>query len=233
MKVDVGPHELHLGDTLEVMRGLSPSRYDVVLTDPPFSSGTRREAARSLRGAMTRRADSWFGTDNLTTAGFEYLMRRCAMEWARVLKPGGHVLCFIDWRMSGHLSDVIESADLRKLSLLVWDKTFFGTGACFRNQHELILHFSKGAPSKPLRRDVGNVIPCKPIRGGDHPTEKPVELLKTLLSVVCPPGGRVLDNFMGSGSSGVAAAEYGATFAGIERDPGHFTTATGRLTKRI
>ena len=52
----------------------------------------------------------------------------------------------------------IESSDLRHAGLLVWDKTYFGMGSCFRNQHELVLHFTKGQGWKPQRSDVANVI---------------------------------------------------------------------------
>jgi site-specific DNA-methyltransferase (adenine-specific) len=221
----------HLGDCLQEMRKIETASVDVVLTDPPFSSGTRREAAKGLRKSMNRGVEdaAWFGSDSLTTNGFLFLVRSCAIEWQRVLKPSGHVLCFIDWRMMASCADAIESADLRKAGLLVWDKTYFGMGSCFRNQHEMVLHFTKGVGSAPLRRDVGNVLGFKPIRNGDHPTEKPVDLLETLLSVVCPRDGVVLDPFMGSGATGVAAVNTGRRFIGIERDPEYHALATKRI----
>ena len=91
-------------------------------------------------------------------------------------------------------------------------------GSCFRNQHELVLHFTKGVSSPPLRRDVGNVIQAKPIRKGNHPTEKPDELLGTLIEVACPEGGTVFNSFFGSGSTGVAAIKRKRAFIGIERE---------------
>lgn len=224
-------YEILLGDCLEQLRSIPSESVDAVITDPPFSSGTRREGAKGIRKSMTRGVESaeWFGSDSLTTDGFLFLMRSCALQWHRVLKPGGHVLCFIDWRMSSWCADAIESADLRRAGLLVWDKTYFGMGSCFRNQHELIWHFTKDKGTEPLRRDIGNVIPCKPIRNGQHPTEKPVELLKTLIDVVVPEGGVVLDSFMGSGSTGVAAVEKGRRFIGIEREALYLEVARNRL----
>jgi len=233
MQQTANGHTFIQGDCIEEMAKLKSNQYDVILTDPPFSSGTRREGAKGLRKSMTRGVDDseWFGADSLTTDGFLFLMRSCAVQWQRVLKPGGHLLCFIDWRMAAHLSGAIESADLRRVGMLVWDKTYFGMGSCFRNQHEFILHFTKGAGAAPQRKDVGNVLSCKPIRNGAHPTEKPVELLKTLLSVICPVGGAVLDSFMGSGSTGEACAEYGAIFTGIEREIPYFCESIGRVCK--
>jgi len=220
------------GDALAVLRDLPDASVDVILTDPPFSSGGRRENARSLRKSMVRGTEdeAWIAGDAMSTNGFLWTMRDLGWQARRVLKPGGHLLAFIDWRMAPNLSAALESADLRQHPILVWDKTYFGMGTMFRNQHEFILHMTNGNPAPPQRRDVGNVIPCKPIRGGVHPTEKPVPLLETLLSVVCPVGGTVVDPFAGSGATGVAAVKYGAQFIGVEMSDHYHAVAVDRLT---
>jgi DNA modification methylase len=222
---------LNRGDCLDVMRSLADKSIDAVVTDPPYSSGTRREGAKGLRKSMTRGVEdtAWFGTDSLTTNGFVWLMRTCAVEWQRLLKPGGHVLCFIDWRMMPALAGAIESADLRHAGLLIWDKTYFGMGSCFRNQHEMILHFTKGVGSPPRRRDVGNVLSFKPIRHGGHPTEKPLDLMGALISVVASQGETVLDPFAGSGSTLVAARNLGCSSIGIEREAEYIAGIERRL----
>lgn len=215
------------GDCLEQMRQLESNSVDAVVTDPPYSSGTRREGAKGIRKSMNRGVEdaAWFGCDSLTTNGFIWLMRTCAVEWQRLLRPGGHVLAFIDWRMMPALAGAIESADLRHAGLLVWDKTYFGMGSCFRNQHELILHFTKGVGSPPRRRDLGNVLSFKPVRNGYHPTEKPVDLMRALVSVIAGPGQTVLDPFCGSGATLKAAAIEGCNAIGIERDPAYAAIA--------
>jgi site-specific DNA-methyltransferase (adenine-specific) len=218
------------GDCIEEMRKLPNGSVDAIITDPPYSSGTRREGAKGLRKSMTRgtSATEWFGSDSLTTNGFVHLMRQCALEWHRILKDGGHALVFIDWRMYPALAGAIESADLRHNNLIVWDKTYFGMGSIFRNQHELILHFSKGK-AEPQRRDVGNVISAKPIRNGAHPTEKPVELIERLVSVVCPEEGIVLDCFAGSGATGEACKNLNRNYVLIEREIPYVDHANVRL----
>lgn len=239
----IGGATLMLGDAIERMREIPDSSVDLVLTDPPFSSGAAREAGKTgYNKTMTRSTkarDRWFGSDSLTTRGFIFLLRSCAVEWQRVLRPGGHALAFIDWRMDDHLAeavepeaeyqrrkalaaDAIESADLRRAGMLIWNKTHFGMGRHFRNQYELILHFTKGVGRAPLRRDVANVLDCPPVRGGHHPTEKPEALLRELVSVVCAPGETVLDPFFGSCATGRAAQALGCQFIGIERDPRFF-----------
>jgi DNA modification methylase len=62
-----------------------------------------------------------------------------------------------------------------------------------------------------------------------HPTVKPRSLMAYLIRLVTPPGGVVLDPFMGSGSTGVAAAEEGFDFIGIEREAEYIETARARL----
>jgi site-specific DNA-methyltransferase (adenine-specific) len=221
------------GDCLESTATLPDSSIDIILTDPPFSSGTRKEGSKGVRKSMLRGTedDEWFGTDSLTVVGFTYLMRQNALEWRRVLKRGGHAFVFIDWRMAPHLAAAIESADLRHKGVITWDKTYFGMGDCFRNQHEFILHFTKGMGRKARRHDVGNVLSFPPVRDGDHPNEKPVPLLRELLSVVASPGDQVLDPFMGSAATGVAAALLNLSCTGIDNDATFVDVARTRLEK--
>ena len=226
---------LYHGDCLEVMAEMDDATVDVVLTDPPYSSGGRRENSRSIRKSMTRSVedDEWIRGDAMSTSGFVYLLRSCGVHWRRVLKPGGHVLSFIDWRMSLNLAAALESADLRQHPILVWDKGRLGMGAIFRNQHEFIVHMSAGNPTAPQRRDVANVLRFPPVRDGDHPTEKPSALLQTLLSVVTPPEGIVLDPFAGSGSSLYAARSLGHSAVGIEADERYCEVIAKRLAQDV
>ena len=219
------------GEALATLRGLDDASVDAIITDPPFSSGGRRENARSVQRSMTRGTGdaAWFVGDAMSTNGFLWTMRELGWQARRVLRPGGHLLSFIDWRMAPNLSAALESADLRQHPVLVWNKTYFGMGSIFRNQHEFIIHMSAGNPTPPQRRDVGNVIDCKPVRGGVHPTEKPVDLLRKLVSVVCPPGGLVVDPFAGSGATGVAALREGRRFLGVELSPQYADVARRRL----
>jgi site-specific DNA-methyltransferase (adenine-specific) len=223
------------GDCIEVMDAMDEQTVDAVLTDPPYSSGGRRENARSIRKSMTRAVedDAWIHGDAMSTGGFIYLLRLCGIQWRRILKPGGHALSFIDWRMAPSLTAALETADMRQHPILVWDKGRLGMGAIFRNQHEFIVHMSAGNPADPQRRDVANVLRFPPVRDGEHPTEKPDALLQTLLSVVTPPGGVVLDPFAGSGSTLTAARALGFRAIGIESDERYCHVAAKRLSQDV
>ena len=222
-----------VGDCLEVMPTLTAGTVDLVLVDPPYCSGARQEAGSAAADKMVRSGRTWFANDSMNTAGLVWMVRQCALMWGRLLKPGGHVLCFIDWRMYPHLSVAIQSADFQERGLIVWDKQSMALGHFFRNQHEFICHFSKGSPVKALRHDVANVIACKRELGRDkHPTQKPVDLLKTLITVVCPEYGTVLDCFAGSCSTGRAAQESNRFSICIERDPGYLPNGSEWETGR-
>jgi site-specific DNA-methyltransferase (adenine-specific) len=226
---------LYLGDCVEIMETLDDCTVDAVLTDPPYSSGGRRENARSIRKSMTRSVedDDWIRGDAMSTGGFIYLLRLCGIQWRRLLRPGGHALSFIDWRMADTLRAALETADMRQHPTLVWDKDRLGMGAIFRNQHEFIVHMSAGNPADPQRRDVPNVLRFPPVRDGDHPTEKPDALLQTLLSVITPPGGVVLDPFAGSGSTLQAARALGFKSVGIEADERYAEVIAKRLCQDV
>lgn len=72
--------------------------------------------------------------------------------------------------------------------------------------------------------------PRKPVEQRNiHPTVKPTDLMQYLCRLVTPPGGTVLDPFMGSGSTGKAAQMEGFRFIGCERDPEYFAIAKARI----
>jgi site-specific DNA-methyltransferase (adenine-specific) len=66
-------------------------------------------------------------------------------------------------------------------------------------------------------------------QGNNHPTVKPVALMRYLIKLVTPPNATVLDPFCGSGSTGIAAVELGHTFVGCELDPNYVEIAKRRI----
>ena len=66
-------------------------------------------------------------------------------------------------------------------------------------------------------------------KGNNHPTVKPIELMKYLIKLITPPGGTVLDPFNGSGSTGCAAVELGHSYIGCELDPAYVEIAEKRI----
>lgn len=226
-----GVAHLYRGDCFDAISDQPADSVDAVLIDPPYCSGSIGEAQRArikgqgLRSQSMRYLD-WFVGDNMGTAGLVWLLRSLAIATRKCVKPSGSLLCFCDWRMLSSLQPAIESAGLRYQNLLVWNKGSPGLGCGFRPQHELIMQYTYGEP-KYHSNTAGNVLYHGRIQAEDrqHQTQKPPELLKRLLSVVAPGNGRVLDCFMGSGQTGVAAAEECMSFVGCECDDAIYTTA--------
>ena len=90
---------------------------------------------------------------------------------------------------------------------------------------------SGGAQSKGEGYDKGQGIGLNRVieRKNNHPTIKPVELMKYLCRLVTPKGGTVLDPFMGSGSTGMAAKDEGFAFIGIEKELDYYEIAEQRI----
>lgn len=226
----IGDCTLYLGDCLGSFPEVTAAH--AIITDPPYSSGARTTAQMRGRGGMSRK-EEWksapLPNDRLSVTGFTWLMRQVGLEADRVLVEGGSFLSFIDWRQYPTLYGCIESCNLQIINLVVWDKEVFGMGNGFRNQHELILHASKGTP-RIFDRSVPNVIGSRRIPTSDiHPTEKPVELIEELVRVCTDRGDIVVDPFAGSGTTGVACANLGRRFIGMEFNQGYFDTACRRI----
>jgi len=224
---------LYLGDAIEMLD--YAKGCDLVLTDPPYSSGARTDSERQVRGSMLRSLEDedWFSSDSMTTWGFNWFIRSAFSQLRLSLPEGAHVYVFIDWRQTPNVYGMLEATGFRVNHCLVWAKTHFGMGSYWRNQHENIVFASNGKPADMLNRGMGSVLTYPGVHheNREHPTEKPVQLLASIIEAV--PGKRVLDPFMGSGSTGVAAVQCGREFVGFEINPKHFDTACRRIAAGI
>jgi site-specific DNA-methyltransferase (adenine-specific) len=172
-----------------------------------------------------------FTGDNRDQRGYLYWCALWLGECRRILRTGGVVMMFTDWRQLPTTTDAIQAGGLVWRGIVVWDK---GIGrpvkGRFRNHVEYVCWGTHGPMS-----DVNDVYPSSVIRSTPpthtnrvHRTEKPVELLDELLTIT-RPGGTVLDPFMGSGTTGVACVNTGKNFIGCEIDEGYFKIAERRI----
>ena len=225
--------QLLLGDALERLREIG--KVDAIITDPPYSSGARRDAERQVRGSMLREMDDddWFSHDTMTTWGFGWFMRAIFSEARSHLSDGAHLYVFSDWRQTPNVYAILESCGYRVNHCLVWRKAHYGMGIYWRNQHENIVFASLGKPAAMVDRGMGSVLDAhgvSPMKR-KHVTEKPVELLMQIVRAI--PSQHILDPFMGSGSTGVAALSCGRKFTGIEIDEATYRIAQDRLMHEI
>jgi DNA modification methylase len=229
--------EVRQGDALDMLRSLAARSVSAIVTDPPYCSGGASEAGRAAarcQGVRSERVQSgdveWFAADNMGTTGLVWLLRSMAFEAERLLVPGGSLLVFCDWRMWANLAPALESGGLRLVNMVVWDKQSMGLGAGFRTRHELVAHLTNGV-GVFHDKSLGSVLEFGRVHVTDreHPTQKPVDLMRALVRVAAPLGGLVVDPFCGSGSTGVACLREGRRFLGIERDGAYCEAARQRL----
>ena len=224
---------LHLGDCLDIMRNIPDKSIDAVITDPPYSSGTRQAVNRTA-GNIPKRGEKWsragiIWDTSFSSFGLSVFMNSVLTAIKPSMSDGAHLYTFIDWRNYPLMTMSIEQSGLFINNMLVWDKGMYALGGNYRSQHELIVFASRGQAKELTRHDTGNVLYSKRVSNGEHPTEKPVELIAQIIKCSTREGDTILDPFMGSGTTGVACVQTGRNFIGIEIDPGYFKIAEKRI----
>ena len=224
------------------MQRIQDGSIDMLLTDPPYSSGglfagDRKQSTRTKYCAREHNGAARFSSfsgDNMDQRSYTEFLRMVLAKAREKAKPESIAAVFTDWRQLPALTDALQAAGWVYRGIVVWDK-----GHCrpvpnrFRNDCEYVVwgtngprktEYKTGAPVFPGCYRVSSV----PSSRKHHQTEKPVELLEKLIAI-CPEGGTVLDPFMGSGSTGVACVNTGRSFIGIELDGGYYETAKQRI----
>lgn len=158
-------------------------------------------------------------------------------EGARVLKPGGGMVIFNSWLHLRSIANACEDNGLTIKDVLRWEKN----NPMPRNRdrryivdYEFALWVVKKGKWTFNRQDEKYQRPkfVYPVPNGKkrvHPTQKPVELMEELIKIHSNENDIVLDPFMGSGSTGVAALNLNRRFIGIELDDKYFDIAKNRL----
>lgn len=230
--------ELHAGDSLPRLVHMPDASVDAVITDPPYCSGGASARTRTLdpvkkyQQTGTQRQYPTFGGDNRDQRSYFAWATLWLAECYRIARETAPCLVFIDWRQLPVMTDAVQAAGWVWRGVVPWDKT---EGARpnkggFRAQAEYVIWATKGPVA--VRPDS----PCMPgvfrqvVRQADkhHLTGKPTQLMRELVRIV-QPGGTVLDPFMGSGTTGVAALQAGLSFIGIEASPEIFSIAEQRI----
>jgi len=231
---------LHAGDALAFLRELPSASVDAVITDPPYSSGaatlTARRNASPSRKYITSGSERTFVDFAGDQRDQRSLVFWCVLwlgECLRIVRPGGVLLSFSDWRQLPSFSDAIQAAGWTWKGVGVWDK---GAGARpmpngFRAQAEYVLHARRpgGDRIDPASAPyLPGVIHCPVESSKMHMSGKPLALMQRLVELA-PRDGVVLDPFVGSGTTGAAALARGRRFLGCEIVPHYCEVARERL----
>lgn len=206
----IGDATLYLGDCREILPTLP--KVDAVITDPPYGIG---ESDKRI-GSRQRKAG---GNSTALADQRDY----GAFDWDKEPAPAEVIEAIRDlskWQaiFGGNYFHLPPSS-----CWLVWDKLngdndFADCELCWTNWPKAV---------RRLQWRWNGMI-----RQGNeerfHPTQKPLQVMGWVIDL-CPASETILDPFMGSGTTGVAAVERGKKFIGIEREPAYFDVACKRI----
>ena len=209
-------------DCLVGLENIPDKSIDLILTDPPYGIDYQ-----SNHRIASEKFDKIYN-DKTPFLGF-------IKHIPRILKEDGAVFIFTRWDVQQAFIDEMEANGLSVKNVVIWDKGNHTAGdlqRAFGFRYESIIYacgkdfaFKNTRPVDILRypRVTGDKL--------THPNEKPVGLLKYLIELTTEMGGAVLDCFMGSGATAVAAKECGRQYIGFELDENYHKKASARVER--
>jgi site-specific DNA-methyltransferase (adenine-specific) len=233
----IGRATLYLGDCFEVLPTLEP--VDAVITDPPFEA----EAHTLQRRALGRGKED--GRRDIKNAALPFAAiteaQRIALGHHIATKSKGWALVFCQAEAIGAWRDALEDGGAKWRRAMVWVKPdgmpqFSGDRPGMGHESIATAWCGEGGSTwngggrhgvfVVPKHDAGQGHGGRP---NDHPTTKPIRLMRDLVGLFTQPGQVVLDPCMGSGTTGAACVELDRHFVGIEVEPKYFDIACERI----
>ncbi len=232
---------LMLGDCLERMKEIQAGTVDLILADLPY--GTTQCAwdevipmavlwEQYLRVAKPEAAIVLTAAQPFTSMLVMSRPDLFRYEWiwekghatghlnAKKQPLRAHESALVFYRKQPAYNPQMTSGHERKTSIKRGDKTpVYGEQRCMQIAYDSTERYPRTVQFFSSDKQTASL----------HPTQKPVALMEYLIRTYTVPGMTVLDNTMGSGTTGVAALRCGCDFIGIELDPSHFETASARI----
>jgi DNA modification methylase len=240
----LGKHRLLCGSSLDEAAWatlLADEVAAMAFTDPPYNV---KVSGHICGLGKVSHAEFAMASGEMSKAEFTAFLSEFIGKMAAHLKDGAVLDICMDHRHIGELQAAIDANGLTSLNLCVWNKTNGGMGSLYRSKHELIFITKKGTAPHTNNVELGrhgryrtNVWDYAGVNSfgssrmadlADHPTVKPVALVADAIRDVTRPGEIVLDAFMGSGTTILAAERTKRRGYGIEIAPGYVDVAVRR-----
>jgi len=223
----IGSATLYLGNCREILPTLAA--VDHVMSDPPYEDELHNAMGR------IRRND---GQEMIQTLGFEGInASRAEVSQMIVEVCSGWAILFTLAEGVRAWRDDLQAAGAKWDTTLAWVKPdasprFNGQGAARGFECAITAWCGRGYRTWNGGGRRGVFTHCvNTSRQGEHPTEKPVPLMRELVALYSTHGQTILDPFMGSGTTGVACAMLGRAFIGIEMNEKWFDLSCKRIEK--
>lgn len=234
--------QLIQGDCLEQMKDIPDNSVDIVCTSPPYNMNLRIRNGKYCSRQIVKEISTKYQSfdDNLSMEDYFEFNKNVLTECLRVSDLVFYNVQFLTGNKPA-LFRLMGEFHTKMKEFIVWDKInaqpAIGNGV-MNSQFEVILVLQNSKPesrafesSQFARGTLSNLWNIK--RGKKaHPSHGatfPVELPKKIIGNFCIENGTVLDPFMGTGTTGMAAKELGRSFVGIEMDEEYFKIAEERI----
>lgn len=202
-----------------------PAGTRLLLTDPPYGM-----EFQSNRRTVSARADKIANDDE---SAFDLLREVLKLAYPR-MADDSVLLVWSGWRYECQFRTIIESCGFTIRNSIIWNKPNHGSGdleGSYAPKHERIIYAVKGNPKMNKRHD--DVLTGREFMGTEHPTEKPLDLLRLFIQTHTNEGDIVADPFAGVGSTLVAAYDTGRDMWGCEIDSQWHAVATQQIYNKM
>jgi len=228
--------QIYHGDCREILPTLG--KFDLLLTDPPYGVSVEGAVHHNLPGKGSRNLDFFVG-DNDWTAMTSLVSARISLAEEH-LNETGSAYIWCGHRQFGNLLSIFDGQGY-STRFLVWAKKVpppAAPNSGWSSGAELCVYAYKPGRIWNGKWQNNNVLTYDSYRHGqpgkvDHPTQKPLNLITKLVKFSSVEGSTLLDPFMGSGTTLVAAKNLGRKAIGIEIEEKYCEIAARRLSQEV
>lgn len=233
--------QIHCGDCIKVMNSLPKESVRIIVTSPPYNlKNSTGNGMKDGRGGKWPNAALIKGYDSHEDAmpHEEYVrwQRDCLTAMMRLLREDGAIFYNHKWRVQNGLlqdrSDILEGFPVRQI--IIWQRNGginFNKGYFLPTYEVIYLITKSNFKLAPKMNAVGDIWSIPQDRNNPHPAPFPLELAQRCIESV--GSGPVLDPFMGSGTTAVAAEQLNLKWIGIDKSPSYCELAQQRLEKVV
>ena len=229
-------------DVLEGLKSLPDNSIDLIVTSPPYNKGywsKNRNMKSGFFRTKSRRIDYGVFDDCMPPEEYEQWQRDVLSECCRVIKPTGSIF----YNHKPMYRDIVEVNptyiyDYPLKQTIIWNRNstaMLSTTAYFYTFYEYLFWLKKDYGARPYfnRKSAvfqSSVWKITPAKNNNHPAPFPIELPENCILACTKEGDVVLDPFMGSGTTALAAKKHGRHYLGFELNPDYIEEANKRLS---